>query len=96
MSALIPKIPPCNRPCRKMFEFMDAPPRGALILVRFVAAGLIGLGCLDSGLYIVDCLVRHQTILPWRAMLELVPFFVGIPLLIKSRVVADWISEILD
>lgn len=75
---------------------MDAPPRGALILVRFVAAGLIGMGLLDSGLYLAECFVRHLTILPGRVLVEILPLLAGVPVLIKARALADWLSELLD
>ena len=45
-----------------MFESMDAPPRGALMLVRFAAAALISMSLLEFGLYLAEC---HNIMRRW-------------------------------
>ncbi len=75
---------------------MEAPERGALMLVRFVAVALIGWACVELALYVVVC--HHQglpiEILP--SLIRSLPFLAGVVMLIKSRAIAGWLAEQLD
>ncbi|MDE3068124.1 MAG: hypothetical protein KGJ60_11310 [Verrucomicrobiota bacterium] len=75
---------------------MDEPHRGALILVRFVAVALMGLGALDLTLDWLESLAHHapMSLLPcalWAAVIVL-----GVIVLAKSNAIAQWISDQLD
>jgi len=75
---------------------MEAPERGALMLVRFVAVALIGWSCIETGLYVLLC--RHQglpvEVLP--CLFRSLPFLAGLVILIKARPIAVWVAEKLD
>ena len=75
---------------------MDAPERGALMLVRFIAAALIGWALVDLSLYLV--IARHnQTPLEiFPLILKSLPAVLGLVILIKARTLAEWISNKLD
>ncbi|MGO8836467.1 MAG: hypothetical protein ACLQAH_05625 [Limisphaerales bacterium] len=75
---------------------MDAPPRGALMFVRFTAAGLIGLSVLELGLYAGECFVHYQPVQFIHGLLLFLPFVIGVAILVKARAVADWISNKFD
>jgi hypothetical protein len=89
---------PSSRPGRKASDFaaMDAPERGALMLVRFIAVALIGWSCAEIALYVVLC--RHRVlpieILP--CVIRSLPFLAGVVILIKARPIAEWVAEKLD
>jgi hypothetical protein len=75
---------------------MDAPDRGALMLVRFLALALISITLVNLALYWVVSRHNHieMTILP--CILKSIPAVAGIVLLVKARAVAQWISSKLD
>jgi len=75
---------------------MDAPQRGALMLVRFVAVAIIGMSLLVQGLYVAGNLARHIAIGKVHCALLTIPPVLGIVMLAKSRAVAEWLSEKLD
>jgi hypothetical protein len=75
---------------------MDASQRGALMLVRFVAVAVIGVSLLMAGLYLADNLVHHVAIEKVHCALLTVPLVVGIAMLVRSKAVAEWLSEKLD
>jgi hypothetical protein len=79
-----------------MFESMDAPERGALILVRFTAVGLMGLSVLELGLYAGVCLMHHQPVQVFHGLLLFLPFVLGVVIFAKARAVAEWISNKFD
>jgi len=79
-----------------MSDPIDAPPRGAMILVRFTAVGLIGLGLLEPGLYAAECAVHREAIPVGPVLLRALPLAAGITVLVKARALADWLSEFLD
>jgi hypothetical protein len=75
---------------------MDAPHRGALMLVRFVAVALIGFGVIELSLSWLESSTHH---LPMRAVDFVIPailFALGIVALIKAGSLAAWISNKLD
>jgi hypothetical protein len=75
---------------------MNAPERGALMLVRFVSVAIIGLGVLSEGLYVVDCLAHQRPIDKLHCALNAWPLLAGLILLISSKPVAEWLSNKLD
>jgi hypothetical protein len=75
---------------------MDAPERGALMLIRVVAAALIGWAIVDIALY---CALQQHKNLPveiFPCILKSISAIVGIAVLIKAKSIAEWISEKLD
>jgi hypothetical protein len=74
----------------------DAPQRGALMLVRFTAAALICLTVLQLSLYFVDFKRNGHPIPMVQFVLWTIPLVVGVALLIKSKSIAEWISDRLD
>lgn len=75
---------------------MNSSERGALLLVRLIAAALIGWAMIDLTLYIV--VARHKE-LPVEVMpcvLKSLPGLAGIAVLIKARAVAEWFADKLD
>jgi hypothetical protein len=75
---------------------MDAPQRGALMLVRFVAVAIIGVSLLVGGLYVADHLVHHLPLGKVHCALLAIPSVLGIVILVRSRPVADWLSDKID
>jgi hypothetical protein len=79
-----------------MFDYMDEPPRGALILVCFSAAAVVGLSALELLLYLVQ---QHQQHLPpgiIHTTLLSLPVVIGFVILVRARAVAEWISNKFD
>ena len=75
---------------------MDAPHRGAMTLVCFIAIALIGYGLLEAGLYWGDCLAHKQ---PGKISLftfPAIPLVAGVVLLVRAKAVANWISNKLE
>jgi hypothetical protein len=75
---------------------MEASERGALFLVRFVAAALIGWTLIEVGMYVA---VQHQKTLPVEIIpccTRSVPLIIGIAMLIKARAIAEWVADTLD
>jgi hypothetical protein len=79
-----------------MFEPMDAPPRGALMLVCFAAAALIGLSLLEFGLYLAECHKHHAPVGLVHSGLLLIFFVLGVAALVRARAVAKWVANKLD
>jgi hypothetical protein len=75
---------------------MEAPERGALMLVRFIAAALIGWTFVDLALYWVISRHNHTAMETFPCILKSIPAVLGIAMLIKARAVAQWISDKLD
>ncbi|HTV43394.1 MAG TPA: hypothetical protein VMF08_22720 [Candidatus Sulfotelmatobacter sp.] len=82
---------------------MDSSERGALGLVRLVAAAIILIGLLDGGIYFTQYLMPYATTnhpnqhLPpvnfLRVILDSIPIVAGIVILIKARAIAEWLSD---
>jgi len=68
------------------------------MLVRLVAACVMVIGLLDTGLYITQCLApKHPMpvkILP--IVLNSIPFVIGVVILIKTKAIANWIADKLE
>jgi hypothetical protein len=84
---------------------MESSERGALGLVRLVAAAIILVGLLDGGIYFTQYLIPyagaqhpapHPRLPPInvpRVILDSIPIIVGIVMLIKARAIAEWLSD---
>ena len=66
------------------------------MLVRFTAAGLVGLGVLELGLYGGECYVHHEPVEISQIALRCISFLLGIVVFVKARAVAEWISNKFD
>jgi hypothetical protein len=75
---------------------MESPERGALMLVRIIAAALIGWAVVDVSLYLVLRNQNQQPVEVLPVVLKSIPFVVGVIFFIKARSLADWISDKLD
>jgi hypothetical protein len=75
---------------------MDSPERGALMLVRFLAAALIGWTVLELVLYWVVCQHKNVPMEMVPCVVKFLPFLVGVVMLIKARALAEWLSDKLD
>jgi hypothetical protein len=75
---------------------MDAPDRGALMLVRFIALSLLGVTIVNLTLYWVVSEHERIEMASLPCILKSIPAVIGVILLIKARAVAGWISDKLD
>ena len=66
------------------------------MLVRFTAVALISLTVLQLSLYFVDYRRNGHPIPVLQFSLWTIPLVVGIVLLVKSKSIAEWISDKLD
>ena len=66
------------------------------MLVRFIAAALIGWTIVELVLYWAVCDHNHTAMQALPCILKLVPLLLGITVLIKAKALAEWISNILD
>jgi hypothetical protein len=86
---------------------MDSSERGALGLVRLVAACIILVGVLDAGMYFTQYLIpyaagsHHPTnqhlppISTLRIILDSIPIIAGTVIFIKAKAVAEWLSDLI-
>jgi hypothetical protein len=75
---------------------MDAPNRGALTLVYFIAISLIGYGLLEMALYWGECLAHKQPMKLLHFAPPAVPLAVGVVLLVRAKAVAKWLAYKLE
>jgi uncharacterized membrane protein HdeD (DUF308 family) len=75
---------------------MEAPERGALMLVRFIAAALICWTVLELALYLVINQHNGTPIKFLPCLIRSLPLLIGIVMLIKSKAIAAWIADKLD
>ncbi|MEI9864390.1 MAG: hypothetical protein WDN00_07500 [Limisphaerales bacterium] len=75
---------------------MDAPERGALMLVRFIAAALLGWAVVELVLYWVVSQHYHRPMEIFPCVLKSIPAVIGLVILVKAKTVAEWISNKLD
>ena len=75
---------------------MDAPDRGALMLVRFIALSLIGVTLVNLALYWVVSQHNHSGMTIFPCVLKSIPAVIGLVVLIRARAIAGWISNKLD
>jgi len=74
---------------------MDATLRAALMLVRLVAACIMVVGLLDTGLYVTRCYEPGSTV-PVRVLpivLNSIPFVIGIGVWIRAKAIARWVAD---
>jgi hypothetical protein len=77
---------------------MDASHRGALMLVRLIAACVMVIGLLDAGLYLTKCILTKPPV-PVKIfpiVLNLLPLVIGLAILIKAKAIANWIADKLE
>ena len=75
---------------------MDAPERGALMLVRFIGVALIGWAIAEIALYWAISSHNGKPLEVIPLVLKSLPFIAGVVVLIKSRAIAEWVSDFLD
>jgi hypothetical protein len=75
---------------------MDSPERGALMLVRIIAVALIGWTVCELGLYWAVCSHKNVPVEILPCIVKSFPFLAGVVMLIKSRALAEWLSDKLD
>jgi hypothetical protein len=75
---------------------MDAPHRGALMLVRFIAVALIGFGVIELSLSWLENSSQHTPMRVFDFTLPAILFLPGVAILIKAGSIAEWISNKLD
>jgi hypothetical protein len=75
---------------------MDAPERGALMLVRFIALSLIGISAIEFALYWILSSAHHTPMEIFPCILKSIPALLGVVTLIKSKTLAQWVSDKLD
>jgi len=66
------------------------------MLVRFIAASLIGWTFVDLALYGVIAQHNHAPLEIFPCILKSIPAVLGVAMLIKAKAVAEWISNKLD
>ena len=66
------------------------------MLVRFVAAALIGWALAALALYLVICHHKNVPVEIVPCIVKALPFLVGVVMLFKSRALAEWLSDRLD
>jgi hypothetical protein len=75
---------------------MDAPERGALMLVRVIAVALIGWAAAELVLYWAVCQHNHAPMKLFPCLIKSLPLLAGLAMLVRSRALAEWISNKLD
>ncbi len=79
-----------------MSDPMEAPQRGALMLVRVVGFTLIGWAIVEMALYLAIC--RHNNV-PMKIIpltIKSLPMLAGLVMLMKAKPIAQWVAEKLD
>ena len=66
------------------------------MLVRFIAAALIGWTVCELVLYWVVCSHKNVPVEIFPCVVKSLPFLAGVVMLIKSRALAEWLSDKLD
>ncbi len=66
------------------------------MLVRFIAAALLGWTVVDLSLYWVVAQHQHAALEIFPCILKSIPAVLGVVVLIKSKALAQWVSDKLD
>ncbi len=66
------------------------------MLVRFVAVALIGWTLVDLSLYLVIARHKNLPIETLPCVLKTLPSILGVIILVKAQVIAEWLAEKLD
>ncbi len=75
---------------------MEAPERGALMLVRFIAVALIGWAMVELALYWVICKHDNKPVEVLPCLIKSLPLLAGVATLIKAKSIAEWVADKLD
>jgi hypothetical protein len=75
---------------------MDAPERGALMLVRFVAVSLMGVTAVEIALYWLVSSAHHTPLQIFPCVLKSIPFVIGVVMLVRAKAIAGWVSDKLE
>jgi hypothetical protein len=75
---------------------MDASRRGALMLVRFAAAGLMVVALMELALAWAEFHFQHEPFNVPLAVFWSLLFVAGMVLLIKAQSLAEWIADRLE
>jgi hypothetical protein len=75
---------------------MEAPQRGALMLVRVVGFTLIGWAVVDLALYLVICRHDNVPVKIFTLTVKSLPMLAGLVMLVKARAITEWVAEKLD
>jgi len=75
---------------------MDAPQRGALMLVRFIAAALIGWAIVNFALYFAITRHEHMAMQIIPCLVKALPLATGLLILFKARALAAWLADQLE
>jgi hypothetical protein len=75
---------------------VNPPERGALMLVRVIAVALIAWSIVELALYFAVSYHNQSAIKFLPCTIKSIPFLVGLIILIKSKTLAAWVSELLD
>ena len=77
---------------------MESSERKALMLVRFVAAGIVAIGILEIGLSLIPSL-NHEHPEPVKIfplLLHSLPLLIGIVMFAKAKALAEWVEDLLE
>jgi len=66
------------------------------MLVRFIAAALIGWAVVDVALYVAISQHTSKPVQIFPCILKSIPAVLGIIILIRAKALAQWISDKLD
>jgi hypothetical protein len=75
---------------------MDAPDRGALMLVRFIGISLVCVTLVEIVLYWAIAQHNHTPVEIFQCLLKSIPAVAGLVMLVKAKAIAEWISNKLD
>jgi len=75
---------------------MDSLERGARIIVWLIAGALILWSFMDLSLYIVVQLHNERSIEILPCVINSIPLFIGIVMLIKTKSLVKWICDKLE
>lgn len=66
------------------------------MLVRIVAAALIGWAVVELALYFVVCSHENRPVAVGTCLVKSLPLLAGVAVLIKSKSLAEWVSNLFD
>jgi hypothetical protein len=77
---------------------MDAPERGALMLVRLIGVLFVVASILELGLYWAECSFAKPPVPVEKipCILKLIPAAIGLVVLVKAKAIAEWLSDKFD
>ena len=75
---------------------MEASQRGALMLVRFVAATLIGWSLVELSLYVLIAHHNDEPVKVIPCVIRSLPLIAGLLMLVRARALAEWVADKLD